>query len=400
MRIAIVTDWFANKMGYAENLLPKALAKLGPEVHVVSSDLQPAFPNFKEAYEPFLGPRIQPTGIRQIDGYTLHRLPSGRQNHGVEIRGLTDKLHDLRPDVVQVFTIPSWSTYQASWACLRMGCKLFLEEHIHRSVFVYRKTWLNALKLRAYRTMVGMTLNVQAVKCYPIAPDVMEICQELGVSAGKCQVVSLGVDTDLFSPPERESAAQARRQLREQLGIGDTQVLCIYTGRFSPDKNPLCLAKAIDLLQGQGEPFHGLFVGSGSPAEIQAIRACRGCGVHPFVEFPFLPGFYQAADIGVWPKQESTSQLDAMACGLPLVLSDQIQVIERIQGNGYLYRQDDPQDLAAQLLKLRDPLQRRVLGRTGAQKVQAQFSWDRIARLRLTDYEKALADGRPTKESQ
>lgn len=36
MQIAIVSDWFSEKMGYAENFLPKAMASLGHEVHLVT----------------------------------------------------------------------------------------------------------------------------------------------------------------------------------------------------------------------------------------------------------------------------------------------------------------------------------------------------------------------------
>ena len=28
------------------------------------------------------------------------------------------------------------------------------------------------------------------------------------------------------------------------------------------------------------------------------------------------------AEIGIWPTQESTSQLDALACGLPIIINE------------------------------------------------------------------------------
>jgi hypothetical protein len=53
MRIAIISDWFSEKMGYAENCLPKALASLGHEVHLITSNVQPYFnsPNYRETYD-------------------------------------------------------------------------------------------------------------------------------------------------------------------------------------------------------------------------------------------------------------------------------------------------------------------------------------------------------------
>ena len=57
MKIVILSSWFSERMGYIENCLPKALALLGHEVHVVSSTAQVYFnsPDYKEVYEPFLG---------------------------------------------------------------------------------------------------------------------------------------------------------------------------------------------------------------------------------------------------------------------------------------------------------------------------------------------------------
>src|SRR5207249_1454822 len=66
----------------------------------------------REAYEPFLGPRQQPTGWRQVDGFTLHRLAHGEEWHGVYLRRLHRTLSHLRPQVVQCFTLASVSTAQ------------------------------------------------------------------------------------------------------------------------------------------------------------------------------------------------------------------------------------------------------------------------------------------------
>ena len=98
---------FPKRWAIRKSLLPKALAKLGVEVHLVTSDLQPYFPNYKEACEDFLGPRIQPVGTTKINGFTLHRLPHASQTHGVRIEGFHRKVAEIRPDIVQSFVIPT-----------------------------------------------------------------------------------------------------------------------------------------------------------------------------------------------------------------------------------------------------------------------------------------------------
>jgi glycosyltransferase involved in cell wall biosynthesis len=92
----------------------------------------------------------------------------------------------------------------------------------------------------------------------------------------------------------------------------------------------------------------------------------------------------------VWPKQESTSQLDAAAAGLPIVLSGRVTVTERVAGNGITYAEGDSADLAERIRSLQSATLRRELGAAGTQKMNARFSWLRIARQRSDDYSESL----------
>ena len=397
MRIVLIVDWFSEKMGYSDNFLPKALASLGHEVHVVTSNGQVYFNNlplYKKNFEPFLGPGVVDCGVKTLDGYTLHRLPYMEWRGRVRIKGLVGKLRSVRPQIVEVSELICLTTYEAAIAKLLLGYKLFVECHVHASVFppAIRKGGIKErLYWLLYAATIGYLVSSLSEKCYPVSTDASDVAiRFLGVQKHKVEICSLGVDTDLFKPPSDEASQQVRLQLREKLGFSHSDIVCIYTGRFSMGKDPLHLAQVIGSLVAQGEPFRGLFVGNGSQVDVEAIRACPGCVIHPFVPIRELPPFYWAADIGVWPKQESTSQLDAAACGLPIILSDRVRVRERIDGNGLVYEEDNPHDLARQIRILADPEIRRRMGEYGVRKMREHFSWDRIARQRIQDYEAVL----------
>lgn len=391
MKIAVISDWFSEKMGYSENCLPKALASLGHEVHLITSNVQPYFhkPSYKETYEPFIGPGVVACGVKQYDGYTLHRLPLGQWRGRRRIEGLVKCLSKLRPQIVQTFDIHCLSTYEAAFAQPWLGYRLFLETHVHASVF---STPANVKKRMTFRLWddlmkMGRLVSFFSKKCYPISSDAAEIAiQFYGVDKKKIQKCSLGVDTDLFRPLDSDASRKERQELRAILGFKPDDVVCIYTGRFAQGKDPLSLARAIDLLVVQGQPFRALFVGNGTSEEVAAIQACRGCVVHPFVPFRDLAPFYHVADIGVWPRQESTSQLDAIACGLPIILSNRVQVGERVDGNGLLYEEGNVLDLAQKIGMLIDQGVRQEMGYLGSQKAREHFSWNLIARQRILDY--------------
>jgi glycosyltransferase involved in cell wall biosynthesis len=396
LRIIIISDWYAEKMGYSENCLPKALASLGHEVHVVTSNVQPYFnhPMYKTSYEPFIGPGIVACETKEINGFTLHRLPHDTCRGQLCIRGLLKVLIALDPQIVQTTLTPSWesfSIYEAALGKALLGYKLFLESHIHASVIPFatrRPAMWERLRL-VPEFVLGRLVSVLSEKCYPISVDAADVATRFfGIQPHKISVSPLGVDTDIFRPPSDESACKMRVQLRKRLGFAASDVVCIYTGRFSKDKDPLLVAEAIEILRKQKRSFHGLFVGDGSQAE--TIRAVEGCAVHPFVPFTELPSLYWAADIGVWPRQESTSQLDAAACGLPLVVSNRVKAIERVEGNGLTYDEGNQSDLARKLDALSDSSIRSELGQYGAKKMQEHYSWYHTAERRVQDYANSL----------
>lgn len=396
MRIVIISDWFSENMGYAENCLPKAFASLGHEVHLITSNVQIYFnsSNYQEIYEPFIGPAIVACESKKLDGYTLHRLPYGLCLGRLRIQGLRKKLIELCPEIVQTFNVTSLTTLDATFLKLSVGYKLFLGSHVHASVFPHamgRGNLRDRIFWPIYANTFGSFVSMLITKCYAISGDAAEIVTNIfGIEACKVDIVSLGVDTYLFYPPISEINQQVRQKVRRSLGFAPNEVVCIYTGRFSKDKNPLCLAQAIGKLVSEGHPFRGMFVGNGPAEDVEAIRCIPGNVIHPFVPVSDLPSYYWAADIGVWPKQESTSQLDAAACGLPIILSNKIKVLERVNGSGLLYEENNSDDLMLQIMCLSSSETRHEMGKKGMQKIQDQISWDHLARQRIKDYETAL----------
>lgn len=393
MRVAIVNETFTEKMGYTENHLARCYACLGHEVHVISANLQAyhSLPDYKETYEPFLGPAVQPCGTKQLNGFALHRLPYSKLLGYVRIPGLIAALRELRPDVVQTLAAASWLPLDAARARPALRYRLFTGAHQNASVMdpalmAARRWSTRRLRSDMRRALPGRFVSRHAIKCYATTPDCAEVARRFyGVPTDKLEICPLGVDTDGFYPVRDDESAAARQALRARFGLAPGEVVCIYTGRFTAAKNPLCLAHAIGHLTASGLPYRGLFVGDGVQAT--SIAAQDGCVVTPFVPCGELPDFYRAADVGVWPAQDSMSMLDAAACGLPIVVSDRVAATERVEGNGLMYPEGEAGALAASLLKLDDVTVRGELGAIGADKIRTRFSWMAIAKRRLADYE-------------
>jgi Glycosyltransferase len=395
LRIAIVSPWFAEKSTYIESSLPRALARLGHEVHLITTGLQPNYdaPDYDRDYAPAFGAAIQPLCVETIDGVIVHRLPHRMIAGYVAINGLGRALGRLRPDVVQTFSIASWITF----ACalyqrttryrLFTGCHQAAELAFTRRAPSNRSVFLRAMNLFARRAP-GSLVSLVSEKCYAVTEDAADVAIGLyGYQPSKVIVEPLGFHDSVFHLPAGNNELSVRASIRARLGITAEEIVCIYTGRFSKFKNPALLAAAVERLRRAGLNYRCLFVGGGDEGD--ELRRIEGSIVEPFVAPRDLAHFYWASDIAIWPKSYSASQLEAVACGIPIIMSDASQKAE-LHDISVSYREGDLESLTDVLRGLQSRELRATIGRSAAVHVKERLSWSVIAERRARDYASAV----------
>lgn len=400
MKIVIVATTYPRGMGYMGTMLPKYLARLGSEVHYITTNLPHYYQSGSSAtsYSDFEGGAVAVPGtMEQIDGYTVHTLEHQYLAGQPRILGLGKLLSRLQPEVVQVFGCNGWLPMDAARYKRLGGYRLYTAAHTTHSVFPLATTRHHRLHPAMIRNLLGRQIpgylmNRRVDCCVAATDDCADVAHRFfGVPSEKLIVIPLGVDTELFYPAVSEHAVAARRQLRAQLDVADDECLAIYTGQLTVAKNPLILARAVATMKARGERVKGLFIGGGEQRD--AILDCQGCVVLPFMPVTKLGEYYRAADIGVWPTQESTSMLDAAACALPIVVNHTLVARERIDGNGVTYRLNDLDSMVECLTNLRDPARRMALGEVGAQRMLREFSWRKMVERRLELFKKPSLEG-------
>jgi glycosyltransferase involved in cell wall biosynthesis len=397
LRIVIVTDTYAESMGYAGSRLPATLAKVNNvDVHLVTAGL-PAYyqiQDYAKTFDDFQKPKITVGEVRSVEGFKVHYIGHKAAYGGIKLVGLKKKLAELKPHVVQVFSHTGWAAIDAARFQRKLGYKLFTGNHSGKIVYAPAQMDLSPwspIRIKEFlkRGLPGRYISSRTVLCYGATQDCSDVATEfLGVPQSKIKTTSLGVETETFHPDENQQETKAAEDLRKHLGIKPNELMCVYTGKMTEEKNALLLAIAVAELRQQGHPFRSVFYGAGPQAD--AVAQVEGAVLHPFVHYKQLGDVYRAADIAVWPTQITTSTLDAAACGIPIVVNDQILANERYEGNGLTYRLNDLQDLKRVLVELTDPDLRKKLGNEGARKMREEYSWNALARLRIDDYMKAL----------
>jgi glycosyltransferase involved in cell wall biosynthesis len=384
-------------MGYIVNMLPRYLARQGIDVHYVTMDMPHYFFNNSQqnTYANFEHLTTMSPGQEETyEGFRLHCVKHRQVAGHPRFIGLREKLAAIRPDVVQSFLSIGWVALDAAVLKASLGYKLFTAAHTTASVFPLANRdsrWMEPARMRNLlsRWIPGRFVSTRTEKCYAATSDCADVAiRFFGVQPQKVDVAPLGVDTDLLSPVSTRDHGERRDAMRERLGVQRDEILFIYTGQFTAAKNPLLLARAVESMRSQGAKAKALFLGDGEQRD--AIAACASSVALPFVPHRELVDYYRAADAGVWPTQESTSMLDAAACGLPIVVNDTLRAVERIDGNGLTYQLNEQASLERVLSELLDSAARRHLGDVGARRMAEQFSWHALVQRRVADYRKAL----------
>jgi len=194
-----------------------------------------------------------------------------------------------------------------------------------------------------------------------------------GVPADRLFFAPHFVDNHFF----REGAARARergarRVVREFIGIPEHAFVCVYVGKFLRHKRAEDLVRACGVLAGASrvDPVHAVLIGDGPlRAELETLAGEVPGFVHflGFKNQSELPGLYAACDALVLPStaRETWGLVvnEAMACGLPAVVSDEVGCSPDLIDpgrSGYTYPMGDVGALADALGAVRSLRARRA----------------------------------------
>ncbi len=189
---------------------------------------------------------------------------------------------------------------------------------------------------------------------------------------------------------------QAPQQLRQQLGIGDSVPVILFLSRLHPKKGLDLLIEALAQLQSQ--PFALVIAGEGTPdyqASLRQLVRDRGLGDRThfvgFVEGERKALLLQGADLFALTSHSENfgiAVLEAMAAGLPTLVTPGVALATVIQAQGLGYVPDQTVAAIGQDLQLwldQRP-QARAMGQRARAYVAAHYSWQRVAETLITLY--------------
>jgi alpha-1,6-mannosyltransferase len=281
-------------------------------------------------------------------------------------------------DLSKKMKIPAVAFYHSHFPEACVGFARRMSDSVATSVEKYSQLYVNQLYNRFRRTLVPST-------------DLADILTNWGVR--NVVPVNLGVDTTIFKPGPRN---EERRAI---LGVDPDQILLLYVGRLSGDKNLMALARAFLILDDAApRRYHLHLIGEGrlSAALADFSRGRPNVSMQPFVaNSRELAENYLAADLFVHPGMSETFglvTLEAQACGLP-VIGIRGTFMDRLAFNGVSYWADSgsPEAMADAIGSVStSPL--RAMGLIAAQTAHQQFGWSAVFTRLFELYQNVVAN--------
>lgn len=215
----------------------------------------------------------------------------------------------------------------------------------------------------------------------------------IGYRTDKARVIPNGFDTASFAPSE-----EARRGVRAELGLDESDLLVGMVGRFHPAKDHDTFLRAASLVHKSSPGVRFVLCGRGvEPANAKLAYLAARLGVaartHMLGERRDIERLTAAFDLVVSSSfEEGFPNVvgEAMSCGVPCVVTDVSDLPWVVGDTGLVVPPKDPEALARAMRTMIEmsPEGRRRLGEAARQRVVKKFQLKRIQGL----YEDLYAD--------
>lgn len=275
------------------------------------------------------------------------RRPSVQRFFGCDTPDIRARLEEGELDACVVLGWNLRTYWQAMLACERARIPVLVRGD---SQLTPRRGWAKrAAKRAAYPRMLR---RFDAFLCPGTRHA--EYLRHYGVPSARIHFVPHVVDLARFRAHAQRDPA-ARETLRRSFGAGTGDRVALFVGRLVDLKRP---GDLVDALARLGSGWVAAYVGAGPLHDAVVARARARevrCAMLGFRNQSELGAVYAAADVLVVPSESETWGLvvnEAMACGLPVVVSDTVGCAPDLVDEGetgHRFRCGDVADLASAL---------------------------------------------------
>ena len=316
-----------------------------------------------------------------VDGVSVHYFPIGRFRRWSFSWPLARALHDhvRKFDVVHIHSLYIFHTFAAAHYCRKYNVPYLIRPHGSLDPFLRRKS---RVKKAIYHFLIEKRNLDHAAAIHYTTHEEMELAHRpVGIRAPGV-VVPLGLNLDDYAVLPPRGTLRARFPQ-----IGD-KFIVLFLGRINFKKGLDLLARAYGEVACRREDVHLVIAGPEDEGYGRQVRAwIEEKDLLDRVTFTgMLLGqdklaAFRDADVFVLPSYAENfgiAVIEAMACGLPVIISDQVNICREIAvAEAGIVVNCSVESLANGIHRvLDDPNLAERLGKNGYELVKQKFTWD------------------------
>ena len=260
----------------------------------------------------------------------------------LEIVWLLRKIH---PDIIHAHYIGTFGVLAGLYSRFS-GFRPVVLTAWGSDLLVDAKTWKKCLMKYALQRVDWTTCNAEHIR---------EVLLEMGAEPDKVSLISFGVDVDRFSP------SVSGERIRNRLGVGGSPVV-ISMRNLRPLYDVECLIRAMPLVLRDVPDTRFVIAGEGRERSrlesvAKSLHVSDSVSFVGFIPDSEVPEYLASSDVYVSTALSdgwSASTSEAMACGLPVVITDFGDNRRWVEDgvNGFVVPSRDPQTLASRVVHL------------------------------------------------
>jgi glycosyltransferase involved in cell wall biosynthesis len=318
LKILHIEAEFMTHLGYQANLLSRYMSE-EHEVIILSTNLN----QVRKHQQVYL------TGVKVTSdkeyfekyGIKIIRVPSYLIISDRHIwSSIRNKVLSINPDVIFLHNNDTFvSIRYLLFDLKKINKPIILDSHMVNFASRNRFSPIFYVAYRKCITPIIVRNRITVVKT--VQSDFLQDAFEIPNSL--TPLVSFGSDIELFVPNSNK-----KKSFRSSNKISNNDVIFVYSGKLSPDKNGLFFAKSIQKEIGfNNRKALFIIIGNTVGEYGNEIEKIFGMSENRIIRIPLqsyfdLPFFYQVSDVGLIPYAGSLSFFDMQSTGLPVIWSD------------------------------------------------------------------------------
>lgn len=372
MKIVVVTPYFIphrGGIGTVVHEIGKKHVRMGHEVTIIC-------PDYGDEY------------LENLDGMKIIRVPG---NDILSKVGINFPLVSIsmmrwleqyipRADVIHIHGFLFLSSLYSKFVASKYRKPIVLTEHV--GYVKLDNALFNCIETTSIKLIGKLLFQTSEIIIACSSRVVRELIQ-MGVEPWRIRFIKNSVDTTFFTPVSNEK----KYRIRRELNLPEDKPLVIFVGRFVKKKG------VIPLVNCKRQGYHLLMIGEGINVSHSIFHSDSLTIKRPIPQEELVK-YYQASDIFVLPSLYEgfpLTALEAMACGLPMVLGNDPTYKDYLDPSKYEAVNQDFDSIEKGIQSfINNEGKRKECAIYGRKRVMESMQWDEIANTHLKVYEEAI----------